>query len=73
MLKKDYVSCKNLVTFRGIKSQGEMAKQYGVSQQAWSKYERGLMLPSFKLMLQLEKDSGIPMEALFFEVINYNK
>lgn len=73
MKRKNNLACTNLVAFRGSKSQGEMAEQYGVSQQAWSKYERGLMLPSFKLMLQLEKDSGIPMEVLFFEAINYNK
>jgi transcriptional regulator with XRE-family HTH domain len=62
--------CKKLVHFRGEKSQEEIAKIYGVSQQAWSKYERGLMLPSFRLMLQLEKDADVPMEDLFFETIN---
>ena len=29
-----------LIEFRGDRSQAEMAEEYGVSQQAWSKYER---------------------------------
>lgn len=59
-----------LIKFRGDRSQEEMGKKYGVSQQLWSKWERGICCPSPAMMLQLEKDSGIPMETLFFETFN---
>lgn len=59
-----------LIKFRGTKSQEEMACHYGVSQQLWSKWERGITCPSPTKMLLIEKDSGIPMEKLFFDSFN---
>ncbi len=47
-----------------------MAKLYGVTQQAWSKWENGESTPSLAVMKQIEKDSGISMEILFADVFN---
>ena len=54
-----------LIKYRGKRSQEEMAKMYGVSQQAWSKYENGTAVPSPSIMLRIERDSGIKMEDIF--------
>lgn len=62
-----------LIAFRGNRSQKEIARHYNVSQQAWSQYERGITTPAPALMLQLEKDSKIKMEVLFFDAFNYKK
>lgn len=56
-----------LIKYRGKRSQEEMAKKYGVSQQAWSKYENGTAVPSPSIMLRIERDSGIKMEDIFFD------
>lgn len=56
-----------LIKYRGKRSQEEMAKMYGVSQQAWSKYENGTAVPSPSIMLRIERDSGIKMEDIFFD------
>ena len=56
-----------LIKYRGKRSQEEMAKMYGVSQQAWSKYENGTAVPSPSIMLRMERESGIKMEDIFFD------
>lgn len=56
-----------LIKYRGKRSQEEMAKMYGISQQAWSKYENGTAVPSPSIMLRIERDSGIKMEDIFFD------
>ncbi len=61
---------QKLVDFRGQHTQAEMANRYHVSQQAWWKWENGKALPEAATMLQLEKDSGVPMEELFFDKFN---
>ena len=43
-----------------------MAKLYGITQQAWSAWET----PQPHIMKQLENDSGIPMEVIFFDAFN---
>ena len=62
-----------LIKYRGDKSQADMAKQYKVSQQAWSSWENGDKKPDVATMKQIEIDSGIPMETLFFDVFNKRK
>lgn len=58
---------KNLLNkYRGGRSQAEMAKKYGVSQQAWSKWETGENTPPPSVMLKMEQDFGLPMEQIFF-------
>jgi transcriptional regulator with XRE-family HTH domain len=47
-----------------------MAKRYNVSQQAWSSWENGEKRPDVTIMKQIEVDSGIPMEVIFFDVFN---
>ncbi len=58
---------KNLLSrCRGQRTQTEMAKKYGVTQQAWSKWESGENTPPPSVMLEMEKDFGVPMEDIFF-------
>jgi transcriptional regulator with XRE-family HTH domain len=45
-----------------------MAAIYNVSQQAWSKWENGISTPPPAIMLRLEKDTGVKMEDLFFDI-----
>lgn len=59
-----------LVEFRGNRSQAMMAEIYGVTQQAWSRWEVGDLKPNVIMMKKLEQDSGIPMEELFADVFN---
>ncbi len=59
-----------LIKFRGDKSQADMAKKYKVSQQAWSSWENGEKRPDVTIMKQIEVDSGIPIEVIFFDVFN---
>ena len=59
-----------LIDFRGDRSQKEMGERYGVTQQAWTQWENGDKKPDVTIMKQIEKDSGIPMEVIFFDVFN---
>ena len=59
-----------LVSFRGERSQTEMAQEYGVSQQAWSAWELGVATPPPRIMKRLEQETGIPMETIFFDRFN---
>lgn len=59
-----------LVEYRGNRSQEEMGTMYGVTQQSWSYWERGIKTPSPLIMKRMEIDSGIPMEELFFDIFN---
>lgn len=61
----------HLITYRGKRTQKEMAARYGVSQQAWSKWEKGECTPSLPIMKQIEIDSGIPMEEMFPDAFNF--
>lgn len=62
-----------LVSYRGNRSQEEMAKIYNVSQQVWSRWENGTAKPRVEIMKQLEEDIGVPMESIFFDVFNTSK
>ena len=64
---------EQLISFRGNRTQTEMANIYGVTQQAWSMWERGENTPSPAIMKKLEEDIGTPMEDIFFDVFNNNK
>ena len=59
-----------LIEFRGKRSQEYMAASYGVTQQAWSKWEQGKAKPSIVIMKRIEMDSGIPMESIFCDIFN---
>lgn len=61
---------ERLIEYRGGRTQVEMAARYGVSQQAWQKWESGEITPTVDKMKRLEDDSGIPMEVLFFDAFN---
>jgi len=61
---------EKLIEFRGDKSQAEMGKRYGVTQQAWSSWENGDTNPNVVTMRQIEKDSGVEMEVIFFDLFN---
>ena len=65
-----------LKILRGQRSQSDMAEIYGVSQQAWSKWENGMSLPKIATMKQIELDSGVPMEYFFsdaFTTLSFNQ
>lgn len=62
-----------LIKFRGERSQEEMARKYGVSQQSWSYWERGVKNPSALMMKRIEEDSGVPMEVLFPDIFKNPK
>lgn len=63
---------KNLLQLlRGEKSQSEIAKNYGVTQQTWYSWESGRTVPSNEIMLKMEIDFSIPMEVIFFSSFNY--
>ena len=60
-----------LKDLRGTKSQTEIAKKYGVSQQCWQSWEVGRTVPDNATMLQMEKNFNVPMEVIFFDSFNY--
>lgn len=60
-----------LKILRGDKSQVEMAKEYGVSQQCWQSWETGRTVPDNSTMLRMENNFGVPMEHIFFDSFNY--
>lgn len=59
-----------LITYRGDRSQQEMAVMYGVTQQAWSSWENGITKPDVVTMQKLSKDIGKNIEDIFFDVFN---
>ena len=59
-----------LIAYRGDRTQAEMASIYKVSQQLWSCWETGISAPSLPIIRQLERDSGVPMEKLFFDLFD---
>lgn len=61
---------EELIRFRGKRSQEEIAKLYGVTQQAWSQWEMGTKAPGVVIMKRLETDSGVSMEEMFADVFN---
>lgn len=50
---------EKLIEFRGDRSQAEMGRVYGVTQQAWSYWENGFTAPSLATAKQIEIDSGV--------------
>ncbi len=63
---------EKLIDYRGERTQKEMAEAYGVTQQAWNRWELGRTTPAPHVMKRLEIESGIPMEELFFDRFNNN-
>ena len=61
-----------LIEYRGARTQADMAKMYGVSQQAWGKWETGHGKPNVVLMKKIEVDSGVPMEEIFADIFDNN-
>lgn len=56
---------KALVKFRANRTQREMGFLYGVSQQVWNCWEKGVSSPKVHVMKKLSEDSGVSMEKLF--------
>lgn len=61
---------EELIKYRGKRSQAEMAKMYGVSQQTWSTWETGYATPPGKVMQEIHKRSRIPLKRLFPDIFN---
>lgn len=55
-----------LKTFRDANdlTQGQAAKLFGVSQAAWSRYERNLQRPNKKLAKRLIRETGVSSDIL---------
>jgi transcriptional regulator with XRE-family HTH domain len=64
---------EGLIAFRSERSQEQMAALYGVTQQAWCKWENGDGKPNVVTMKKMEDDSGVPMTTLFADVFNNHK
>ena len=62
-----------LASFRGSRTQEEIGREYGVTQQVWSRWERGDVVPNVVVMKRLERDIGFPMEQIFPDVFNPQK
>lgn len=73
MIVKGDIMRYKLIEYRGTRSQLEMGSIYGVTQQAWSKWERGIDAPKPHIMKKIAADSGMPMEVIFFDVFNNQK
>lgn len=61
---------KELIEFRGERSQKEMGDMFKVSQQTWSCWESGKVTPPVKKMAEVAKASGNSVENLFPDVFN---
>ena len=59
-----------IIAYRGERTQEEMAKLYGVTQQTWSGWENGTYVPQLPLMKRLSDDIGRPMQDIFFDAFN---
>ena len=55
---------EQLILFRGTRSQTEMANIYGVTQQAWSMWERGENIPSLPTMKK--QDGGLKISPILY-------
>lgn len=53
---------KNLKEIRGAQTQDEIAKQCGVPQNQWSKWESGKSAPKLKTLLRLAAALNLPLE-----------
>ncbi len=59
-----------LIKYRGTRTQSEMGAMYGVTQQAWANWEAGKTAPGIAVMMQIQKDSGVKVEELFYDLFN---
>jgi len=57
-----------LIKLRGSKSQGELAKELGISQQFLSAIELGTRNPNVRLMKKFEEYFHVSMEELFPDI-----
>ena len=64
---------KLLVKYRGKRSQSEMGKLYGVSQQTWATWENGISSPKIPTMKRIEVDSGFPMSQIFLDLFTIKR
>jgi transcriptional regulator with XRE-family HTH domain len=66
-----------LINARGAKTQTDIAKLCGVTQQTYSHWETGRATPPIKKMILLERILNVPKEQLFYDVfhskIEYNE
>lgn len=65
-----YQKRKALIQYRGSRSQAEMGRKYGVTQQAWSQWENSIHAPSAATMHRIATDANLPIETIFFTYDN---
>lgn len=61
---------EELIKFRAGRTQKDMAQKYGVSQQVWNCWEKGVSSPRVHMMKRLSDDSHVSMEKLFPDQFN---
>lgn len=55
---------RKLIEYRGERTQAEMGRIYGVSQQAWNMWENGINRPDVVAMKKLERDMKVVCSLL---------
>lgn len=63
---------KKLINFRGEMTAEEMARIAGVTAVSWREWERGVRMPSVRLIMKISERLGIdPVD--FFKLFTYEK
>ena len=57
---------ERLKKLRGEKSQGEIAKQIGITKSSWSMYERGERIPRDETKIRIANFFGKTVQEIFF-------
>lgn len=57
---------EQLKKLRGEKSQGEIAKQIGITKSSWSMYERGERIPRDETKIRIANFFGKTVQEIFF-------
>ncbi len=58
---------ERLVSLRGERTQSEVAKALGITQEAMSYYENGKRIPSDEVKIKLAEYYGTSVQSIFFE------
>lgn len=67
MYEVDYKATgKKLKELRGNKTQEEMGRIIGISQNAWDNYEQGIRIPRDEIKVKIANYFNMSIEALFY-------
>ena len=57
---------EQLKMLRGEKSQGEIARQIGITKSSWAMYERGERVPRDEIKIKIANFFGKTVQEIFF-------